>query len=419
MTIMTAFGQPFLEGLFPFAAVSKAMQLWERQPLGMQRLLFGFPVLFLMMGMRWALRRSRVERVLLLGTGPLATKVIDELEARPQLRCVIVGVVDDRASAAAALRRYPLLGSPGQLGQIVQELRPHRIIVALGDRRGHLPVLQLLEQRVRGLIIEEGEEAYERVTGKLAVESLRPGSLLFCQGFRNSLLQLAFARGVSLLCAVAGLLALAPLLALIAALIKIDSEGPVLFRQRRVGLGGEPFDLFKFRTMHAATRSTSEWVADNHERITRIGEWLRRFRLDEFPQFVNILRGDMNLVGPRPHPLSNFELFTEQIPFYCLRYLVRPGLTGWAQVRYGYANNLIEETEKVRYDLYYIKHRSAWLDLQIIPATMRAVLAGEFARRPPLAQPTPDESSPAPLDWTPGSAIPRPVTEVVSANQRQ
>jgi lipopolysaccharide/colanic/teichoic acid biosynthesis glycosyltransferase len=282
-----------------------------------------------------------------------------------------------------------------------------------------LPVLQLLEQRVRGLIIEEGEEAYERATGKLAVESLRPGSLLFCQGFRSSLVQLALARGVSLLCAVAGLFALAPLLALIAALIKIDSEGPVLFRQKRVGLGGEPFDLFKFRTMHAATRSTSEWVADNHERITRVGEWLRRFRLDEFPQFVNILRGDMNLVGPRPHPLSNFELFTEKIPFYCLRSLVRPGLTGWAQVRYGYANNLIEETEKVRYDLYYIKHRSAWLDLQIIPATMRAVLAGEFGHRPPLAQPTPDESSSAPLDWTPGSGIRRPGAEVVSASQRQ
>jgi exopolysaccharide biosynthesis polyprenyl glycosylphosphotransferase len=419
MTIMTALGQPFLKGLFPFAAVSEVVQLWERQPLGIQRLLVGLPVLLMMIGMRWALRRSRVERVLLLGTGPLATKVIGELEARPQHRCVIVGVVDDRVSPTAALRRYPFLGPPEQLSQIVQEFRPSRIIVALSDRRGHLPVLQLLEQRVRGLIIEEGEEAYERVTGKLAVESLRPGSLLFCQGFRSSLLQLALARGVSLLCAVAGLFALAPLLALIAALIKIDSEGPVLFRQKRVGLGGEPFDLFKFRTMRAVSRSTSEWAADNHERITRVGEWLRRFRLDEFPQFVNILRGDMNLVGPRPHPLSNFELFTKRIPFYCLRYLVRPGLTGWAQVRYGYANNLIEETEKVRYDLYYIKHRSVWLDLQIIPATMRAVLAGELASRAPQARPTLDESSSAPLDWTPGSGIPQPGTEVVSASQQQ
>ncbi len=398
MTSTFALAVSFLEGWFPFPLI-----------------LLVLPVLFLAMGRKWSLRRSRVERVLLLGTSPLASKILRAFEARPQPRCIIVGAVDDTASPAVAVRRHPFLGPPERLGQIVRELGADRIIVAPGDRRGRLPVRELLEQRIRGVIIEDGAEAYERVTGKVAIESLRPGGLLFSEGFRSSLLQLALARGVSLLCAVVGLFALAPLLALVAVAIRMDSEGPVLFRHKRVGLGGKPFDLLKFRTMHAATRPRSEWVADNRERITRVGECLRRFRLDELPQLVNILRGDMNLVGPRPHPVSNFELFTKRIPFYSLRCLVRPGLTGWAQVRYGYANNLAEEIEKMRYDLYYIKHRSAWLDLQIIPATVKAVLAGVGAAEAeavppaiaPLARPAPDQNGSARLERPSGSGASR------------
>jgi lipopolysaccharide/colanic/teichoic acid biosynthesis glycosyltransferase len=221
----------------------------------------------------------------------------------------------------------------------------------------------------------------------MAIESLRPASLLFREGFRSTLLQRALSRGVSLLLAGLGLCALAPLFALIAAAIKIDSRGPVLFRQQRVGFRGKPFELLKFRTMHAASQPTSEWVADNRQRITRVGAWLRRFRLDEFPQLLNIVLGDMNLVGPRPHPLSNFKLFARRIPFYSLRCLVRPGLTGWAQVRYRYANNLAEEIEKMRYDLYYIKYRSAWLDLRIIPATVMAIFTGGAAAKSAAASP--------------------------------
>src|SRR5438034_5131461 len=177
---------------------------------------------------------------------------------------------------------------------------------------------------------------------------------------------------------IVGIVALAPLLGLIALLIKLDSCGPVFFVQDRVGMSAKRFRLLKFRTMHLVDVPRSEWVCDNTERITRVGKWLRKFRLDELPQFVNVIRGDMNVVGPRPHPVSNFDLFTEKIPYYSLRSVVRPGITGWAQVRFGYANNLDEETEKMRYDLYYIKHLSVWFDVRILLDTVKIVLFGPW-----------------------------------------
>jgi lipopolysaccharide/colanic/teichoic acid biosynthesis glycosyltransferase len=160
----------------------------------------------------------------------------------------------------------------------------------------------------------------------------------------------------------------------IAIAIRLDSPGPVFFSQARIGMGNRPFRLLKFRTMRESHGPRSEWVSDNADRITRVGRWLRRFRLDELPQLINVLKGDMNLVGPRPHPVSNADLFLAHIPHYRLRFTVRPGITGWAQVRYGYANGLAEETEKMRYDLYYIKHRSLALDLQILFETARLLV---------------------------------------------
>jgi lipopolysaccharide/colanic/teichoic acid biosynthesis glycosyltransferase len=167
----------------------------------------------------------------------------------------------------------------------------------------------------------------------------------------------------------------APLLCLIALAIKLDSRGPVLFRQTRLGKGSRSFRLIKFRTMTPVDLPPSEWVQDNRGRITGVGRWLRKLRLDELPQLVNVLLGDMNLVGPRPHPVSNLELFRESIPYYALRGSILPGITGWAQVRYHYANNLEEETEKMRYDLYYIKHMSVWMDLNIVLSTCGVFLS--------------------------------------------
>ena len=329
-------------------------------------------------------RRVFSERLLLIGTSAIARGVVEEVQARRPYRYEIVGIVDDGdAIHQPPFREFPG-GSLAQLAGIVEALQPTRIVVALGERRGRLPVQPLLDCRARGILVEDAVDVYQRLTGKLAIEALTPSSLIFARGFARGRAGLALWRAVSVAAAGAGLLLLAPVLGLIALAIKLDSPGPVFFLHDRIGLHGRRFRLIKFRTMHPARATTSEWAQDNANRVTGVGRWLRRFRLDELPQFVNIVRGDMNLIGPRPHPVSNFELFAQMIPHYRLRAVIRPGLTGWAQIRYGYANNLDQETEKMRFDLYYIRHRSAWFDLRILLATVGIVLRG---RETPAAVP--------------------------------
>src|SRR5256886_1981591 len=252
------------------------------------------------------------------------------------------------------------------------------IIVAMPDRRGNLPVSALLSCRFRGVRVEEGTEAYERFTRRLAVESLTPSGLIFGDGFRVSRAQLALKRAMSVVLASIALVAMAPLIALIALGIKLESRGPVFFIQERIGFGGRPFRVVKFRTMRQAERGADGiWQRDNASRVTRFGAVLRRYRLDELPQCVNILKGDMSLVGPRPEMASNVATFSAVIPFYNLRHEVRPGLTGWAQVRAGYSMSTQEVTRKLCYDLYYIKHLSLRFDLWILFDTVKFVLSGK------------------------------------------
>ena len=319
------------------------------------------------------------ERVLIVGTSPVVETLIDEIEARPDRRYSVIGVVDDLTGRPSTASVAFWLGSIDQLGDIIDATHPDRIVIALADRRRSVPMGPLLDSRVRGVPVEEAVNFFERVTGKLAIEALSPNSLILSDGFRHSDfaqsdVSMMFVRIVSLVSAAAGLVVLAPVFAAIAFLIRLDSPGPIFFVQKRSGWNGRSFGLVKFRTMDAAGRTRSEWVKDNEDRITRVGKWLRRFRLDELPQFVNVLRGEMNLVGPRPHPVSNTQLFLDRIPYYALRGAVRPGITGWAQIQYGYANGLEEETEKMRYDLFYIKHRSLSLDLRILLKTIRMVV---------------------------------------------
>ena len=331
-------------------------------------------------------RATRVERVLIIGATPLARQVITAINGRNAVRHQVAGVVDD-ASAVETPTGVPSDGPLERLGSIIAERRPDRIVVTLADRRGRLPMRELLDARVRGVVVEDGVEYYERLTGKIAIEALTPSNLIASRDFRKSHFDLAFAHGLSLVLSLVALVALVPLLAVIALLITLDSPGPVLFVHDRIGFRGRRVRLLKFRTMRGADGPTSEWTGDNGHRITRVGKWLRKYRLDELPQLINVLRGELNLVGPRPHPVSNFALFSKEIPYYSLRAVVRPGITGWAQVRQGYANSLGEETEKMRHDLYYIKHMSAWLDLRILCRTIGIVLAGTespaVARREP------------------------------------
>jgi exopolysaccharide biosynthesis polyprenyl glycosylphosphotransferase len=328
-------------------------------------------------------RRQELERVLILGGGGLARQIVEAIESRPARRQRVLGVVDDGGRVACP---HLLLGTLRDLDRIVEHVCPDRVIVALASGGGSMPLEALLGLRLRGIAVEDGVDCYERLTGKVPIEALTPTSLIFSKDPRYDRTDPARTWSVGRPLAVVGLLLLAPLLALIALAIKLDSRGPVFFVQPRVGRGGRPFKLIKFRTMRPAVGATSEWARDNRDRLTRVGHWLRRFRMDELPQLVNVARGDMNLVGPRPHPVTNLSMLVlvarntpecgERIPFYALRALVRPGLTGWAQVRYRYANDLEEEIEKMRYDLYYIKHRSPWLDLRILLETVRIVLCG-------------------------------------------
>jgi exopolysaccharide biosynthesis polyprenyl glycosylphosphotransferase len=339
-------------------------------------------------------RRPFTERVLILGTSPLAESLVGEIESRDDARFRIVGVVAETAAPGAKGFPHPVLAPFDHLGRVLEGSRPDRVVVAMRERRGCLAVERLLEARMRGVLVQEGVEFYEGLTGKIAIESLTPSGVIFSGGYRPRPISRALARALGVLTSAAGLVALAPLFGLVALAIKLDSRGRVLFVQERVGRGGRKFRLLKFRTMHPAVAAHSEWARDNGRRITRVGAWLRKFRLDELPQFVNVLRGEMDLVGPRPHPLGNYDMFLAEVPFYALRGTVRPGLTGWAQVRYGYANNLEEETEKMRYDLYYIKHRSLALDLRILLETAKIVLLGRdhagaevHPARTPSAQP--------------------------------
>jgi exopolysaccharide biosynthesis polyprenyl glycosylphosphotransferase len=323
--------------------------------------------------------RPRRTRIVILGAGRMAEQLIEEVESAEPRRYAVAGVIDNQQPPEDSPLHQRWLGTCDELAAIVARVQPAEIVVAVENRRDRLPLQSLLESRVSGIDVEDAIEFYERVTGKMAIEALRPSSLIMSKGFRNHGAPEATARLVSILVAIVGLILFAPLLAAIALLVKLDSRGPVLFIQERAGRHGRPFGLLKFRTMHPTNERPSEWVLDNIHRITRVGKYLRRFRLDELPQLVNVLRGEMNLVGPRPHPTSNHATFMEHIAYYGLRSTVRPGVTGWAQVRYGYANNLDEETEKMRYDLFYIKNRSLWLDFTILLWTVGIMLFGQGA----------------------------------------
>jgi exopolysaccharide biosynthesis polyprenyl glycosylphosphotransferase len=341
--------------------------------------------------------RLFVEKVLVLGKTELASAVIAELKKRSRYR--VLEDLEPAKSPRILKHGLALLGPPDP--QWPASEQPHRIVVALLERRGRVPIDALLEAKRKGIVIEEALQVYERLTGKLALDRVYPSHLIYSNGLRRYSIHCALQRVMSVVLSAVGLILCAPLLAAIALLVKLDSPGPVLFVQERIGRNGKRFLLWKFRTMHPVAERTSEWVKDNGARITRVGRWLRKFRLDEVPQLFNVLRGHMNLVGPRPHPASNYALFMDRIPFYAFRSMVPPGVTGWAQVRYGYANNLEEETEKMCYDLYYIKYSSLWLDLRILLKTIKVVILGLESRQPslePTHTPRPNDNTERRLD---------------------
>ncbi len=326
------------------------------------------------------------KRAILVGSGPLADQLLSHMALPKNRDYQIIGVVPLQLEAISN-HHFPVIGEIAELHQVVERERPELIItVNEHDKRGLID-RQLLEAALlHDIKIEHAEDVYERITGKLPIESYRAEDVLYSTDFQPSRITRFAARVYSVVAAAIAAVLLSPVILITAILIKLDDKGPVLFVQERLGFAGKRFKLLKFRTMVPAADIDSQWEKDNRKRITRIGRWLRRYRLDELPQFLNVIKGDMNLVGPRPHPASNFALFVlasrnaassaAEIPYYSMRSRVLPGITGWAQVRYSYANNLEEELEKLRFDLYYIKHYSLWLDLRILAETVVIVLSG-------------------------------------------
>jgi sugar transferase (PEP-CTERM system associated) len=321
-------------------------------------------------------------RVLILGVGGAAPEIL-ALQDRGSQPYSVVGFLDDEPGAHDRLPAgAELLGKSKDLLSIVDELRPDLVLVALSDMRGSFPADDLLECRTRGMRVEDWPTFYERQTGKVLVTGLRPSWLIFSDGFVKTHLTQTLKRTVDLIFATALLVWSLPLMALIALAIKLDSPGPVLFRQERVGYHGRIFVLKKFRSMwvDAESGSGAIWATHRDPRATRVGNILRRTRLDELPQLFNVLAGHMSFIGPRPERPEFVRLLQQRIPFYMERLSVKPGLTGWAQVRRPYAASIEDTLEKLQYDLYYIKNLSLFLDLLIILATVQVVLFARGAR---------------------------------------
>ncbi|GAB4256628.1 MAG: TIGR03013 family PEP-CTERM/XrtA system glycosyltransferase [Deferrisomatales bacterium] len=322
-------------------------------------------------------------RILLVGAGDLAARIYRETRTRRTLGFHVVGCLaanPDEVDSKADLP--PVIGGYEDLKALGARDDVDRIVVAIAERRGKFPVRELLELRVSGRPVEDGCAFYEELTGKMLVEHLRPSQLIFSDGFNKRPATVALKRAVDFLASAVGLVVSAPVWAVVPALIKLDSRGPVFFRQERVGQRGRRFEVLKFRSMRAdAEKHTGPvWAQDKDDRITRVGRFIRKTRIDEIPQLINVLKGEMSFVGPRPERPYFVEQLAEQIPYYLERHAVKPGVTGLAQVKYSYGSTVEDAVEKLRYDLYYIKRMGFWMDLSIIFETVKVVLFGKGAK---------------------------------------
>ena len=275
-----------------------------------------------------------------------------------------------------------VVGTVDEFAWAVKTMRPDVVVAAMEERRAALPIDTILECKLHGIAVEDWPSFYEKLTTRLLVSHVRPSWLAFSDGFRNSRIDDMLKRALDIAVSALGCLYTLPVVVVLGLLIKLDSRGPVFFRQERVGLGGRVFTLVKLRTMQAdaEARTGPVWAQADDNRVTRIGRVLRTTRLDEIPQFFNVLRGDMSLVGPRPERPTFVVQLQEQIPYYMYRHVVKPGITGWAQVRYRYGASLDDARDKLEYDLYYVKNRSLFLDLLIIVQTIQVMLFGRGSR---------------------------------------
>ena len=334
----------------------------------------------------WVSRRAAPrERLLLVGTNPAAVDLARELHQRRQeLGVEIVGFVDtDPARVGTTVINPGVVGTVDDIMTLVPKMGVDRVVVSLSDARGKLPMERLLDMRLQsGVTFDHLASVYEEYTGKIALENLRPSWLIFSSGFKKTRVLLAAKRAFDIVASSVGMLLALPIMAVVALAVRFSSPGGVLYQQQRVGMNGRLFHVHKFRTMRqdAEAATGAVWSVANDPRVTSVGNFLRRSRLDEIPQLWNVLRGEMSFVGPRPERPEFVAQLTESIPFYGQRHVVKPGLTGWAQVRYTYGASVEDAIETRQYDLYYIKNLSLALDLAIVIDTVKIVILRRGAR---------------------------------------
>jgi sugar transferase (PEP-CTERM system associated) len=369
-------------GAFSFVLAAVGY-LFPEMMIGQGVYLVGLSILtFALLGWRsvyaWLIRQPLLrESVYVLGAGARAQEVVHLIRSRPELGMDVAGWAG--AMGNGSLTR-------DELGKAIDSLHGNRtvdrVIVALSDRRGTMPVRELLRLRLQNVKVEEATALLEKINGKLEVDDLHPSWLIFSEGFRLHASLILARRLISIAFSLALLLLVLPLIPLIALAVKLTSPGPLMYRQKRVGRNGKEFVCYKFRTMRADAEADTgpTWAGDDDPRITPVGRMLRQMRLDEIPQLWNVVKGDMSFVGPRPERPEFVEWLTREIPYYHLRHIIRPGITGWAQICYEYGASVEQAKEKLKYDLYYIKHLSVAFDLYIVFQTIKIVLFGRGAK---------------------------------------
>ncbi len=339
-------------------------------------------ILILFLATAWRLGMVRMgalqagaERVLVVGTAETGVQLTRKIVSQPELNLRVVGFLDETGeNIGKSLVNPGIIGAVNDLERMVDLHKVQRVVLSLAERRGNMPTRVLLRMRFAGVEVEDAHTVYERLIGRIVLEHLSPSWLILSKGFKKSNLLSISKRMVDIFCATLGLALTSPLLLATAIAIWIESRGPVLFRQERVGLNEKTFEILKFRSMKADSEgATPRWTSDNDDRITFVGRFIRKVRIDELPQLINVLRGEMSLVGPRPERPYFCDLLEKQIPYYGLRHTVRPGITGWAQVRYQYGASVEQAKTKFEYDLFYIKHLSILLDFAVLFETAKVL----------------------------------------------
>ncbi|MFH2060887.1 MAG: sugar transferase [Pseudomonadota bacterium] len=325
------------------------------------------------------------QKIIILGTSSLAIDIITEINAAPDCGYSVVALIlgsEKNEATNDILKDLFIINDKENFCDVVKQMQAEKIIVALKERRGTFPTQELIRCRTAGIEVLEGSSFYETLTGKVLVTKINPSWLIFSDGFRKSKFQTIVKRMEDIFISLIMLIILSPLLLVTSILIKLESKGPILFSQDRVGQNKNEYMMHKFRSMVVdAEKSTGPvWAQKNDMRITRVGRVIRKFRIDELPQLWDVLIGRMSMVGPRPERKFFTDSLEQQIPFYSERFVVKPGLTGWAQVSYDYGATVDDAIEKLNYDLFYIKNLSITMDIVIVLRTVKTVLFGRGAR---------------------------------------